>query len=88
MFGTLSYVNNKFRKKKQLELKFRKFLVLLGNISKITDPTCHEIAMSCIHDVAEILITAEQKLPSDVEPPIPIMKDLLPWLVESCVFEE
>lgn len=63
-------------------------LHIIGNVTKISNPECHEIAMSAVREVVELLVIAEDKLPLNAEPPIPIMKYFLPWLIEACVYDE
>jgi hypothetical protein len=36
---------------------------ILGNPTKISDPASYEVAMSCIYEVVEILVHAEEKQP-------------------------
>eukprot|EP01114_Cavostelium_apophysatum_P012785 TRINITY_DN2948_c0_g1_i1.p1 TRINITY_DN2948_c0_g1~~TRINITY_DN2948_c0_g1_i1.p1 ORF type:complete len:1028 (+),score=340.40 TRINITY_DN2948_c0_g1_i1:1417-4500(+) len=63
-------------------------LHILGNITKISDPISHEIALSCVYEVVRVLVNAEEKLPLNTPAPIPVMKIFLPWLIEASVYDD
>ncbi|PRP83806.1 ral GTPase-activating protein subunit alpha-2 [Planoprotostelium fungivorum] len=63
-------------------------LFILGDITSITDPASYELTMSCVSETINILINAQLLLPLREAPPLPLMKIFLPWLIESCVYNE
>lgn len=63
-------------------------LHILGNINRITEPNNYAIGMSCMHDMIEILLKSEERLPPTEQPPIPLYQIFLPWLLEGCAVDD